>query len=173
MRYQLLRYHTRECLSIVFYQNTGKRGLIHLVRNKNNREKFKRNEMSKANRISLRPTGAISLLRSKNITLTQSAYHFQFDMASVSTKAVLVRKRRRTFGAHKRKAPSGRELPTESGEGERVTIEFVQIQGCAGSFRHGFAVPPSSRRKAILLPDSTPKRCNTLYLAEQGDISGR
>ena len=38
----------------------------------------------------------------------------------------------------------------ESGEGERVTIEFVQIQGCAGSFRHGFAVPPSSRRKAIL-----------------------
>ena len=42
--------------------------------------------------------------------------------AFVSTKAVLVRKRRRTFGAHKSKAPSGRELPTKSGEGERVAI---------------------------------------------------
>ena len=75
--------------------------------------------------------------------------------AFVSTKAVLVRKRRVTFGAHKPKAPSGRELPTESGEGERVTIELVQIQVCAGSFRHGFAVPPSSRRKAMLPPDNT------------------
>ena len=42
--------------------------------------------------------------------------------AFVSTKAVLVRKRRLTFGAHKSKAPSGRELPTKSGEGERVAI---------------------------------------------------
>ena len=71
-----------------------------------------------------------------NITLTRSAYHFQFDMAFVSTNAVLVKKRRRTFGAHKSKAPSERELPTKSGEGERVTIKLVQIQSCAGSFRH-------------------------------------
>jgi len=93
--------------------------------------------------------------------------------AFVSTNAVLVRKRRRTFGAHRPKAPSGRELPTESGEGERVTIELVQIQSCAGSFRHGFAVPPSSRRKAMLPPDSTPKRCNTLYLAGQACEKGQ
>ena len=56
--------------------------------------------------------------------------------AFVSTKAVLVRKSRWTFEPHKPKAPSGRELPTRSGEGERVTIELVQIQSCAGSFRH-------------------------------------
>ena len=42
--------------------------------------------------------------------------------AFVSTKAVLVRKRIQTFGTHKSKAPSGRELPTNSGEGERVAI---------------------------------------------------
>ena len=54
----------------------------------------------------------------------------------MSTKAVLVRKSRWTFETHKPKAPSGRELPTKSGEGERVTIELVQIQSCAGSFRH-------------------------------------
>ena len=42
----------------------------------------------------------------------------------VSTKAVLVRKNRQTFGAHKPMAPSGRELPTKSGEGERVIIKF-------------------------------------------------
>ena len=44
--------------------------------------------------------------------------------AFVSTKAVLVRKNRRTFEAHKPEAPSGRELPTKSGEGERVTMNF-------------------------------------------------
>ena len=54
----------------------------------------------------------------------------------VSTKAVLVRKKRQIFGTHKPKAPSGRELPTKSGEGERVTIALVQIQSYAGSFRH-------------------------------------
>ena len=31
------------------------------------------------------------------------------------------------FGAHKPEAPSRRELPTESGEGERVTIKLVRI----------------------------------------------
>ena len=46
----------------------------------------------------------------------------------MSTKAVLVRKSRRTFGVHKTKAPSGRELPTKSGEGERVTIIFVKTK---------------------------------------------
>ena len=44
--------------------------------------------------------------------------------AFVSTKAVLVRKNRRAFGAHKTKAPSGRELPTKSGEGECVTMKL-------------------------------------------------
>ena len=43
-------------------------------------------------------------------------------IAFVPTKAVLVRKNRQTFGTHKLKAPSGRELPTKSGEGERVAI---------------------------------------------------
>ena len=68
-------------------------------------------------------------------------------IAFAPTKAVLVRKRRQTFGAHKPKAPSGRELPTKSGEGERVTIELVQIQSYAGSFRHAIAchLPPGGR----------------------------
>ena len=33
-------------------------------------------------------------------------------------------------------APSGRELPTKSGEGERVTLKLVQTYSHAGSFRH-------------------------------------
>ena len=45
--------------------------------------------------------------------------------AFVLTKAVLVRKSRRTFGAHKPKAPSGRELPTKSGEGGWVCADFA------------------------------------------------
>ena len=67
--------------------------------------------------------------------------------AFVSTKAVLVRKSRRTFRTHNPKAPSVRELPTKSGEGERVTIELVQIQSYAGSFRHAIAchLPPGGR----------------------------
>ena len=31
-----------------------------------------------------------------------------------------------------------------------------------------YRVPPSSRRKAMLPPDSASKKCNTLYLAGQG-----
>ena len=62
-----------------------------------------------------------------NITLTRSAYHFQFDTAFVSTNAVLVRKRRQTFGTNESKAPSGRELPTKSGEGECVAIICLLI----------------------------------------------
>ena len=50
-----------------------------------------------------------------------------WGFAFVSTKAVLVKKIRQTFVTHKPKAPSGRELPTESGEGERVTMKLVQI----------------------------------------------
>ncbi len=45
--------------------------------------------------------------------------------AFVSTKTVLFRKRRQTFRAHKPKAPSGRELQTKSGEGERATIKSI------------------------------------------------
>ena len=64
--------------------------------------------------------------------------------AFVPTKAVLVRKIRQAFGAHKPKAPSGRELPTKSGEGERVTIELVQIQSYAGSLRHATQRTPKA-----------------------------
>ena len=46
-------------------------------------------------------------------------------LAFVSTKAVLVRKRRQTFGTHKLKAPSGRELAPKATEGERVAIKLV------------------------------------------------
>ena len=49
------------------------------------------------------------------------------NVAFVPTKAVLVRKSRWTFEARKPKAPSGRELPTESGEGERVTRKVLLI----------------------------------------------
>ena len=40
-------------------------------------------------------------------------------------------------------------IPTKSGEGERVTIKLAQTQNYAGSFRHGNAVPPPSRREAF------------------------
>ena len=53
--------------------------------------------------------------------------------AFVDTNAVLVKKKQIDFWGQK-KAPSGRELPTESGEGERVTLKLFQIQGRAGSF---------------------------------------
>ena len=76
--------------------------------------------------------------------------------AFVPTKAVLVMKTRRTFGEHKPKAPSERELPTESGEGECVTIKSTQAESHAGSF-HRYRGPPSSRRKAMLPPDSMEK----------------
>ena len=40
-----------------------------------------------------------------------------------------------------------RARTTKSGEGERVTIKLVQIQSCAGSFRHAIAchLPPGGR----------------------------
>ena len=60
-------------------------------------------------------------------------------IAFVPTKAVLVRKRRQTFGTHKSKAPSGRELPTKSGEGERVTMKFNL------NFKSRGLLPPLSR----------------------------
>ena len=93
--------------------------------------------------------------------------------AFVSSKAVLVRKNGRTFGAHRPKAPSGRELPTESGEGERVTIELVQIQSYAGSFRHAIAchLPPGGRlccrpivhRKGVIHYTLPCKACEKEY----------
>ena len=47
------------------------------------------------------------------------------------------------------KAPSGRELPTESGEGECVPKQFYVPFGRAGSFRHFLTkMPPPSRREA-------------------------
>ena len=63
-----------------------------------------------ANIISLRPqsckaTRSNITVACNNITLTRSAYHFQFDMAFVSANAVLVRKSRWTFEARKPKAP--------------------------------------------------------------------
>ncbi len=47
------------------------------------------------------------------------------------------------------KAPSERELPTESGEGECVPKQFYVPFGRAGSFRHFLTkMPPPSRREA-------------------------
>ena len=48
-----------------------------------------------------------------------------------------------------RKAPSGRELPTKSGEGERVTIKQVQDKVTRAP-SVTLRVPPSSRRKAYM-----------------------
>ena len=47
-----------------------------------------------------------------------------------------------------RQAPSGRELPTESGEVERAKVKQAKSQGRAGSFHH-FVVPlpPGGRLK--------------------------
>ena len=110
------------------------------------------------------------------------------NFAFVPTKAVLVRKSRRTFGTHKPKAPSGRELPTKSGEGECVTMKFnlnfrrgllpsrsachrlAAARSCSGSdttpWCHSLPLRrfATSRRKAMLPPDSASKKCNTLYL---------
>ena len=88
--------------------------------------------------------------------------------AFVPTKAVLVRKNRQAFGAHKPKAHSGRELPTKSGEGERVTIELVQIQSCAGSFRHATQRTPKTHfiRFGEPLPRAT-------FLPEEGYVAAR
>ena len=64
---------------------------------------------------------------------------------------------------------TNQRLPTGgSSRRSRVRESALQERHClfqsnAGSF-HRYRGPPSSRRKAILLPDSTPKRCNTLYL---------
>ena len=90
-----------------------------------------------------------------------------------------------------------RLTPGGSSRRSRVRESALQERHClfqsnAGSFRHAIAchrlaaarsrsgsdttlwchsLPlrrfATSRRKAILSPDSTPKRCNTLYLAEQ------
>ena len=88
--------------------------------------------------------------------------------AFVPTKAVLVRKRRRTFGTHKPKAPSGRELPTESGEGECVTIESTQAESRAGSFRHA----PQRTPKAHFIRFGKPLPRAT-FLPEEGYVSTR
>ena len=47
------------------------------------------------------------------------------------------------------KAPSGRELPTESGEGERVLKKDIEVECSALSFRHAFAchLPPQGGLK--------------------------
>ena len=68
--------------------------------------------------ISLRPqsckaTRSNITVACNNITLTRSAYHFQFDMAFVSTNAVLVRKSRWTFGAHKISLPQRGKVAAE------------------------------------------------------------
>ena len=81
--------------------------------------------------------GAISLSQSENITPSKcEAYHL---ICIYPTNAALVRKSRRTFGTHKPKAPSGRELPTKWGEGERVTMKFSL------NFKSRGLLPPLSR----------------------------
>ena len=54
-----------------------------------------------------------------------------------------------SVGNSLRKAPSGRELPTKSGEGERVAIKQVQDK-VARAPSVTLRVPPSSRRKAYV-----------------------
>jgi len=71
-------------------------------------------------------------------------------------------KSRRTFGAHKPKAPSGRELTPKAVEGLFYDEIFV------------FTIPPACFASHLPLhkggsfpPDSKTIRCNTLYLAWQ------
>ena len=40
----------------------------------------------------------------------------------------------------------------KAAEGECVTIKLAQTPNYAGSFRHGYAVPPPSRREAFAKP---------------------
>ena len=71
----------------------------------------------KASFLGLYPKGQFSEIR----YISKEVYRIS---AFVDTNAVLVKKNRQTCGGTK-KAPSGRELPTESGEGERVTISLI------------------------------------------------
>ena len=82
-------------------------------------------------------------------------YSFLF-IASFAFVLQMLRAKPIPLRLHYPKAPSGRELPTESGEGECVTIESTQAESHADSFPR-YRGPPSSRRKAMLPPDSMEK----------------
>ena len=56
------------------------------------------------------------------------------------------------YGCTYPKAPSGRELPTKSGEGERVTIKLAQTQIHSGSFRHATRATSLSEGGFLLVP---------------------
>ena len=78
------------------------------------------------------------------------------------------------FRGHNPKAPSGRELAPKATEGERVTIELVQIQSCAGSFRPRYAANPQSSFHSLR---GTPAACHRIRLRmslpEEGYVAAR
>ena len=88
--------------------------------------------------------------------------------AFVSTNAVLVRKRRRTFGTHKPKAPLCKGSWRRRRLRDCFTMNFLFLQ----SLRLACASHLPLHKGGLSPPDSTPKRCNTLYLAEQGVWKG-
>ena len=88
--------------------------------------------------------------------------------AFVSTKAVLVSKRRRSFGTHKPKAPLCKGSWRRRRLRDCFAMKFFLLQ----SLRLACASHLPLHKGGSLPPDSTPKRCNTLYLAEQGVWKG-
>ena len=58
--------------------------------------------------------------------------------------------------------------PDEVGWGRARYDRISTNSKLRGLLPSRYRVPPSSRRKAMLPPDSASKKCNTLYLAGQG-----
>ena len=99
--------------------------------------------------------------------------------AFVSTKAVLVRKSRRTFGTNKPKAPLFNPFPkrlllrkTHFGSPWARELTPKAAEGLFYDEIFAFTIPPSRyashlplHKGGSLPPDSSPERCNTLYLA--------
>ena len=83
--------------------------------------------------------------------------------AFVSTKAVLVRKSRQTFGTHKPKAPLCKGNWRRRRLRDCFTIKFCFVTILPSCFASHLPL----HKGGVLPPDSTPKRCNTLYLAEK------
>ena len=88
-------------------------------------------------------------------------------IAFVPTKAVLVQEKKTDFRGSQTKGSLREGAPDEVGWGRARYNKNSAYLTVTRAPSVTLRVPPSSRRKAILSPDSTPKRCNTLYLTKQ------
>ena len=104
--------------------------------------------------------------------ISESSPRLARGFAFVSTKAVLVRKNRQTFRAHKPKAPLCRKVGASAPQLQ--AIASLPPKAAGGLFYDeifAFTIPPSCfashlplHKGGSLPPDSTPKRCNSPIL---------